>query len=146
MQCVKGRAVFPGPLREVVRRFFPVFSPYDRGICNTPLNNVSRLPVCTVSDGEYEGHRTCEQWLQNVEGAVRAVGSARVTGRNVIIVDDVMTTGTILSACARVLKRAAIEQVWAATVARTFSNATLHTTADYEEEGKSEAVSCTASV
>lgn len=81
-----------------------------------------------------------------MQGAVRAVGSARVTGRNAIVVDDVMTTGTILSACARVLKRAAIEQVWAATVARTFSNATLHTTADYEEEGKSEAVSCTASV
>ena len=142
---MKGRAVFAGRLTEVVRRFFPVFPPYDCRICNTPLNNVSHLPACTVSDGEHEGgHHTCEQRLQNAQGAFRAVGSARVTGRDVIVVGDVMTTGAILSECARVLTRAVTEQVWPATVARTFSNAMLHSTADYEREGNSEAVSCTA--
>ena len=38
--------------------------------------------------------------------------------RNVILVDDVMTTGTTAEECARVLKRAGAERVWVATVAR----------------------------
>jgi orotate phosphoribosyltransferase len=34
-------------------------------------------------------------------------------------VDDVLTTGTTASECARVLKKAGAEQVWVVTVART---------------------------
>ena len=44
-------------------------------------------------------------------------------GRAVILVDDVMTTGTTLSECARVLKEAGAERVWAVTVARAFEGA-----------------------
>jgi len=46
-----------------------------------------------------------------------------VKGRTVIVVDDVMTTGTTVSECARVLKKAGAERVWAATVARTLKDA-----------------------
>lgn len=38
--------------------------------------------------------------------------------RDVILVDDVMTTGTTAEECARVLKRAGAARVWVATVAR----------------------------
>ena len=46
-------------------------------------------------------------------------------GCTVILVDDVMTTGTTLSECARVLKKAGAERVLAATVARAFQGAAL---------------------
>jgi phosphoribosylpyrophosphate synthetase len=41
-----------------------------------------------------------------------------IAGRNVILVDDVFTTGTTAEECARVLKRAGAAKVWVATVAR----------------------------
>ena len=74
-------------------------------------------------------------WLQNVRGASRVVDPARIAERNAIAIDDVMTTGATMSECARVLKRAQVEQLWAAPVARTLRNAMLHSAADDGEEG-----------
>ena len=71
---------------------------------------------------------------------------AQVRGRSVIVVDDVMTTGTTLSECARVLKQAGAERVWAATVARAFQGADLPEVADRGEEEEIEAVEVAASV
>jgi ComF family protein len=68
---------------------------------------------------------TREQRLENMRGAFRVVNADKIRGRRVIVVDDVMTTGTTLSECARTLKRAGAEQVWAATVARTFHSVRL---------------------
>lgn len=61
--------------------------------------------------------------IQNMHGAFRVAAPQRIAGRTVIVVDDVMTTGTTLSECARVLKRAGAERVFAATVARTLKRA-----------------------
>ena len=58
---------------------------------------------------------------------------SRVKGRDILLVDDVMTTGTTLSECARVLKQAGAKRVWAATVARAFESAS-QTAADPGEE------------
>lgn len=42
-----------------------------------------------------------------------------IAGRDVLLVDDVFTTGTTVSECARVLRRAGASKVFVATVART---------------------------
>ncbi|MFZ0708095.1 MAG: ComF family protein [Candidatus Korobacteraceae bacterium] len=64
-----------------------------------------------------------EARIQNMHGAFRVIAPQRIKGRTVVVVDDVMTTGTTVSECARVLKRAGAEKVFAATVARTLKHA-----------------------
>lgn len=62
---------------------------------------------------------TSHQRRENMRGAFAVPRAAEVTGREVLLVDDVYTTGTTVSECARVLRRAGAARVWVATVART---------------------------
>jgi ComF family protein len=55
---------------------------------------------------------------ENLQGAFEVVKPQAVRGRRIVLVDDVMTTGATLSACARALKRAGAAQVMGLTLAR----------------------------
>lgn len=61
---------------------------------------------------------TRKQRRANVRGAFAAVRREKIKGRSILIVDDVMTTGTTAAECARVLLRAGAKEVYVATVAR----------------------------
>ena len=54
---------------------------------------------------------------RNVAGAFAADGR-RVEGRRVLLIDDVMTTGATLDACAQALRQGGAASVWALTFAR----------------------------
>jgi predicted amidophosphoribosyltransferase len=56
--------------------------------------------------------------MENLHNAFRLRKNADVRGLRVLLVDDVLTTGSTLSECARVLKRARATSVYAATAAR----------------------------
>ncbi len=57
--------------------------------------------------------------LKNVKGAFELTGAQRVRGRRILLIDDVFTTGTTLSECARVLKsKGGASEVHAVTVTR----------------------------
>jgi ComF family protein len=60
--------------------------------------------------------------LENVKGAFEALRPARLEGRSVLLVDDVFTTGTTISECARVLKKAGAAEVHALTAARVMAD------------------------
>jgi ComF family protein len=62
---------------------------------------------------------TRAQRAENIRGAFRVRHLNKVSGRCVLLVDDVLTTGTTANECARVLRKAGAKQVWVATVART---------------------------
>lgn len=57
--------------------------------------------------------------LDNLRGSIHCRDPARVAGRRVVLVDDVMTTGATLSTCAEVLAAAGARQVQALVFART---------------------------
>lgn len=56
---------------------------------------------------------------ENVRGAFRVSRPEGVAGREVLLVDDVYTTGATAAECARVLVKAGASRVFVATVART---------------------------
>ena len=61
---------------------------------------------------------TRHQRRANVRGAFAVRRPDKVKGRSILLVDDVMTTGTTAGECARVLRRAGAKEVFVATVAR----------------------------
>jgi ComF family protein len=56
--------------------------------------------------------------MENLHNAFRLRKNTDVRGLRVLLIDDVLTTGSTLSECARVLKRAGAKLVYAATAAR----------------------------
>jgi ComF family protein len=71
---------------------------------------------------------TRHQRRENLRGAFVAARPDEATGRQFLLVDDVFTTGTTVSECARILLRAGASKVFVATVARTLKAEASFTT------------------
>jgi ComF family protein len=68
---------------------------------------------------------TRHQRRLNLRGAFAVIQPECIKGRSILLVDDVMTTGTTAGECARVLLRAGVKQVFVATVARAIKEAAI---------------------
>jgi ComF family protein len=55
---------------------------------------------------------------RNLRGAFTVTDPEAVSGRAVLLIDDIYTTGATARECARVLRQAGASEVWVATVAR----------------------------
>jgi hypoxanthine-guanine phosphoribosyltransferase len=55
---------------------------------------------------------------KSLRGAFRVTDAETIRGREVLLIDDIMTTGATARECARVLLRAGAAKVWVATVAK----------------------------
>jgi ComF family protein len=69
----------------------------------------------------------------SLKGAFRVADSEAVRGREVLLIDDIMTTGATARECARVLKRAGAAKVWVVTAARAQPES-VRSTAQHDDE------------
>jgi ComF family protein len=63
----------------------------------------------------------------SLKGAFRVANVEAVRGREVLLIDDIMTTGATARECARVLKRAGAAKVWVVTAAKAQPESVLST-------------------
>jgi predicted amidophosphoribosyltransferase len=114
---------------------FFTFFPANCRICGCPLHQISRLPVCesclaalhplSGSDCPVCGQTAPPVSLprherrENLRGAFGVNDPTRILNRDILLVDDVYSTGTTASEYAGVLLRAGAASVWVATLART---------------------------
>jgi competence protein ComFC len=86
------------------------------------LGERSRKPVCLcLRRSRYTESQTRfsrKERLQNLQNAFELRKGTSVLGKRLLLVDDVLTTGSTLDECARVLKSHGAKSVCAVTVAR----------------------------
>ena len=61
---------------------------------------------------------SAEKRQRNVEGAFSLRGTNLIAGKKVILVDDVITTGSTMNSCASVLKEAGAKKIVGIALAR----------------------------
>jgi ComF family protein len=76
-----------------------------------------------IRDTPYQGHMKRKERQENVKGAfaVPPLHLADVKGKTLVLIDDVLTTGSTACECARVLLAAGAKQVYVLTLSRVKS-------------------------
>lgn len=62
---------------------------------------------------------SAEKRRSNISGAYAVKDRELVNGKRILLIDDIVTTGSTLSECARILGMAGADRIYCATVART---------------------------
>ena len=133
-------AVVPVPLhpRKQAQRGFN----QSELIARAALKNVAQAKRFEMLTGALQRIRetgsqiglTRHQRRENLRGAFAVADREQIADREILLVDDVFTTGTTASECARVLRRAGAGRVWVATVARTLKVSSMFAVPEPESE------------
>lgn len=116
-----GAAILPIPLsrRRLVERGFNQAEVIARLVAR--LTGLQVLPQCLVREGHTPMHRAAmdkKARHATVKNAFKVRAPRLVTDRDLLLVDDVLTSGSTASVCAHELKRSGAGKVTVITLAR----------------------------
>lgn len=105
--------IVPVPLsrRRLRHRGYNQSLQIARGVSSVTGIRVDESLLKRIVDNPTQTLRTRAERLANVEGIFRAVGGVRVRGLHILLIDDVVTTGATLTACADALVAAGAERI-----------------------------------
>ena len=92
-------------------------SGYDQAEClGIELSKLMKLPfernvLCQAERRKKQSSLSAEERCENAKGNYRVKRESVIKDKNILLVDDVCTTGSTLNECARVLKKAGANQV-----------------------------------
>jgi ComF family protein len=89
-----------------------------------------------VKDTRSQFELTAKGRRRNLQGAFTVSDGSMLVGREVLLVDDIYTTGATARACSRVLRQAGAAKVWVATVSRAQPETVALWNADFGKPGK----------
>jgi predicted amidophosphoribosyltransferase len=64
------------------------------------------------------GHKNAKQRAENIHGVFAVMHPEKISGKTILLVDDVMTTGATFAELYRVLKKAGAKSVFGITFCR----------------------------
>ncbi|MDF7824140.1 ComF family protein [Pontiellaceae bacterium B12227] len=117
---LKFDCVLPVPLHHVRRRErgYNQSALLSRALARRIGCESGRRLLRRIRPTSTQTNLTAPQRLSNVNNAFESRRHERLAERNVLLVDDVMTTGATVNACAKALKQGGAQSVHVLTVAR----------------------------
>ena len=88
-----------------------------RGIAEITGITVDGTLLVRTVDNPTQTMRTPQQRIENVAGIFRTAHEEKIKGKHILLVDDVVTTGATLTACADKLAEAGAETISILTLA-----------------------------
>lgn len=100
--------IVPVPLTKakMLQRGYNQSEEIARGVAAVTGLPVVTKAVARIRETESQTSKTGVQRVENVEGAFRLMRPDMVAGRHVLIIDDVVTTGSTVCACGKELMKA----------------------------------------
>jgi ComF family protein len=101
-------AIVPLPLhwRRQLKRHYNQSHYIARGISQVTHIPIYKNVVRRVRNNPSQTHLTLRERIENVEGIFQLTRPELIAGKHILLVDDVTTTGSTLSSCARELAKA----------------------------------------
>lgn len=126
---VDADLLVPVPLHpsRLIRRRYNQATLLARALAKITPAQVSPDLLRRIRRTESQGQFNARARTENVRGAFAVRRPEKIKGKNIVLIDDVLTTGATLEACARTLKKAGAARVDGLCLARVAKAAALPT-------------------
>ncbi len=90
---------------------------FAKGISITTGIRVCTNAIKRIRNTETQTHLSREERNENVANAFKVTHKNKVTGKRILIIDDVITTGSTINECAKTLNEAGANKIFAGSIA-----------------------------